>query len=161
MNLFKNYNEIIKNPKFKEIKELELRTIFFSKSKNQEINWNYTFFKNHDLHTFKVENDKVIYIGKDKEFNDKIKFNILDIKKIKSQYEDIDKIAKELINDSNINNEICTISDNDEFGLHWNLTKITSTMDMINIKISDDKKILKHTKESLLKLGKWEKGLKK
>lgn len=160
MKLIEEYKKIIESKEFKQIKDLKLRTLFFSKDVNQEIIWNFTFIKDDELYTFRYENNKVTFIGKDEEFNKDIEFQNLELEKLEFNIEHAEELIKPLIQNEKITKEICTITNSAEFGLHWNITKITASLDIINIKVSNKGQIIKHSKESLLNMGKWEKGTK-
>jgi len=160
--LKESYNNIIESDEFKKWSEENPRHIlqvaFFSRNIKDEPTWSFSFVSNDKLYTFEF-NDKIICKGPDDVYIENVK-NIfdLDIDKVKMTYEQalktIDSIKKNYV----IVKEVCTVSNNKSYGIHWNMTEITADMRMINIKVCDDGIILKQTEQSLLNLGKWEKN---
>ena len=114
-----------------------------------------------ELNSFEIRNDQIKFIGSSPIVEEKkSEYKELIINDIKISYDDVIRKISGFNNDIKITTEICAIINSSEFGIFWNITQVSSGFDLLNFKIDNNGILLNHSKESILKLGKWEKGKK-
>lgn len=90
--------------------------------------------------SFKIENDKIVTVGKDERVFQKESRDLeeLDINKIKINFQKAkeisDNVKKEKYPQENVTKEIYILQKIDNKSI-WNITKITSSFNIINIKL--------------------------
>jgi len=162
--LKESYKKLIESDEFikwkQEHHEYKLQVAFFSRNIKDEPLWSFSFVSNEKLHTFDVC-DNVECKGMDDIYIESIEdIKNLNIDDIELSFEQVSEKIKDMTTSYVIVKEVCTVSNNKEYGLHWNITEVTADMKMVNLKISNDGIILKQTEQSLLNLGQWQKGTK-
>ncbi len=146
-------SEEFKNFK-KEHKEAFLYACFFV----SEGNWQFDYYnpKNRLITTFEVsDNIKVMPI--DKAFDDKPKVSELALDKIKVDFNGAMEITKKVISSEypgdNSFTKTIVILQNLDNKVIWNITLLTSTLKLLNIKLdASTGKVLSHCIESFLKM---------
>ncbi len=131
MNLQEGFSKIENSEEFKEFKaktpELILTSVFLNKE-----NWEYNYFTKNKMVTFLEQNN--IIKTEESDIYEKQEIEELEIKNIKIKFEEAKELAKKLMNDEKITKEIIILQQKEV--PYWNITYITSGLNVFNIKLN-------------------------
>jgi hypothetical protein len=147
MNFQEEYSNITDSEEFKEL-EKEFPEIFLSSIFLDTTGWQFNFYYTHKLITFVLENG--IIKTEESEVSEKDKeFEELNIKEIKIELEQVKELTEKLTEEEITKKIIILQQKQVPF---WNLTYITSSLNVLNIKINAiSGEIMEQTTENIMK----------
>ena len=146
MNLQEDFSNIENSEEFKEFKEKHPELILTSVFLNKEI-WEFNYFSKDKMITFLQQNNLIK--TEESDIYEKQEIKKLEINKIKIKFEQAKELAKKLMNDEKITKEIIILQQ--KKNPYWNITYITSGLNVFNIKLNAiDGKILEQKFENIM-----------
>ena len=147
MNLKEEYSNITNSEEFEEL-EKEFPEIFLSSIFLDTKGWQFNFYYNNKLITFVLEND-LIKTEESEIYEKNKEFEKLDLSEVKIELEQVKKITENLTEEEITKKIIILQQKQVPF---WNLTYITSSLNVLNIKINAiSGEIMEQNTENIMK----------
>lgn len=135
MTLQQAYSKITNSEEFKEFEKNNPDSILTSVFLNKDT-WEFNFYSKNKMITFSEVNNLIK--TEESEIYEKQEIEKLELNKVKFELEEAKKLAKNLMNDEKITKQIIVLQQKQV--PYWNITYITSGLNVFNIKINAETK---------------------